>query len=625
MRALKTTAYVLLVTVMVAAKSALAQGSILNKTIDKTTLNPIAGAEITYTQKADTSIKYTQWTNASGEALFSNLATPIERANMPLPAQNANIEIFNLMGQTIQTIHRKINLQTYTINDIWDGNNQYGNPVSAGIYFLKIQSGRNTIVQRIINLKTGEVKAASKKKIIKLGKITDSKEYDVKITHENYNEYNTTRTINDGDNGEVTDKLEKIATTGWGEIIGRAMIDWSNHASLADITYILESDTTKKWHRVANPDGVYFMDSLIVNLPESQYKIRIKPTQTGTQFMPREFTRIIKEGDNGQVIDTVYAIPNERIVRGTISKIISEFDTQKYEGYQGATVNIIKKGEEEPLKTTTTNPKGEYNLGFIPAGEYQLEINPNDTTYFNRGTNYNGESMDIIIADRETLSDSINTGRKNAVLIKKMQWVPGTTADSISFGIRQNYNMTYEVMIRDPPTVAGWTEINTNGTKIYLKDMTEYEKQRLKEIMAEGDSLFFGNRINPWIFINEEIDERNLGNNYAAGNYEKLGWNIISGESTTSDEGSPSKITENSVIIGGRVSLGPTNRASVFKEMYGRIPGFMDTIQESYMNTQGRDPPTLRDRAMFSMFYKFNKAMGTDRKEDWTFKTVILP
>ncbi|WP_456406123.1 T9SS type A sorting domain-containing protein [Caldithrix abyssi] len=623
LESLKTLFLILCLSFIMSGNSLFAQASFLQKVIDHKTLNPIEGAKVTYTLVEDNTKTYTQYTDSNGEAYFTDLYTPIIDMQDKQYFQKVNIEIYNILGQKVAVSTKRIDAQNTNVTDLWDGRNSKGQQTANGIYFLKVKSKNFQMIRKITYLKSAGIIGATKARIVKtnLQKTSGDKLYYVSITHDNYEKLSTNRIIHDGNNGSFTDSLERKTTYGK---IGDLVFIEKSLVSNASITYILKSDTTKKWHKLTNTYGNALFDSLIVEVPESEYIVKIKPTEQSQQFIPKELTRTIREGDNGVVFNYVDPIPNEKIVAGTISKIIGEYDTQKYEGYAKATINIIRKGEEEPFKTTNTNSKGEYNLGYIPAGEYKLEIIANDTTYFNRGTNERSIDMKLTVTDRKTLSDSIHTGRKNAVLIKKMQWVPGTTADSINFGIWKNYSMMREVRIRGPPTVAGWTEINTNGTKIYLKNMREYEKQRLKEIMAEADSLFFGNRINPWIFTNEEIDEDNLGNNYLTGNYDKLGWNIIRGESITSDEIKTSLLTGDRIIVGGRVSLDPEGRKSVFKEMYGRIPGFADTIQESYMNPSA-DEPTLRDRAMFSMFYKLNKAMGTDRKEDWTFETIIMP
>jgi len=75
--------------------------------------------------------------------------TTIIHFELPFNIINPIIEIFNIKGQKIKQFSDISNKSSV----IWDGNNNYQNPVSSGIYFYKIKAGNRESVNRMLLLK----------------------------------------------------------------------------------------------------------------------------------------------------------------------------------------------------------------------------------------------------------------------------------------------------------------------------------------------------------------------------------------------------------------------------------------------------------------------------------------
>jgi len=67
-------------------------------------------------------------------------------------SQKATVEIYNIKGQKVKTlVNEKQTTGEHQI--IWDGRDSLGKPVSSGIYFYKMKSGRYTSTKKMILMK----------------------------------------------------------------------------------------------------------------------------------------------------------------------------------------------------------------------------------------------------------------------------------------------------------------------------------------------------------------------------------------------------------------------------------------------------------------------------------------
>jgi hypothetical protein len=84
---------------------------------------------------------------------FPNPFNPITKINYYLPKQkDVTITIYDMLGRQVRTL---INQTQYAgfHSVIWNTNNDYGKPVSAGIYLYQIQAGEYLQTKKMVLLK----------------------------------------------------------------------------------------------------------------------------------------------------------------------------------------------------------------------------------------------------------------------------------------------------------------------------------------------------------------------------------------------------------------------------------------------------------------------------------------
>jgi flagellar hook assembly protein FlgD len=66
--------------------------------------------------------------------------------------ENTEINIYNIKGQQVKSF--KIQNSVFQIEKVvWDGRDDRGNQVSSGVYFIKLQIGKEIITNKVIMLK----------------------------------------------------------------------------------------------------------------------------------------------------------------------------------------------------------------------------------------------------------------------------------------------------------------------------------------------------------------------------------------------------------------------------------------------------------------------------------------
>ena len=84
---------------------------------------------------------------------YPNPFNPVTTLRYDLP-ENAmvNITIYDMLGRQVKTLMNHTQDAGYK-SIIWDATNDYGKPVSAGIYLYRIQSGKYISTKKIVLLK----------------------------------------------------------------------------------------------------------------------------------------------------------------------------------------------------------------------------------------------------------------------------------------------------------------------------------------------------------------------------------------------------------------------------------------------------------------------------------------
>ena len=67
------------------------------------------------------------------------------------PEKLMNIKIYNLKGQVVQTIFNGYPLQDMQFT--WNGKDTTERNTSSGIYFVKVSSGKEKVIAKIIKIK----------------------------------------------------------------------------------------------------------------------------------------------------------------------------------------------------------------------------------------------------------------------------------------------------------------------------------------------------------------------------------------------------------------------------------------------------------------------------------------
>jgi hypothetical protein len=84
---------------------------------------------------------------------YPNPFNPVTTLRYGLPENSlVNITVYNLLGKQIKTLINKTQDAGYK-SITWDATNDYGKPVSAGIYLYRIQAGKYISTKKIVLLK----------------------------------------------------------------------------------------------------------------------------------------------------------------------------------------------------------------------------------------------------------------------------------------------------------------------------------------------------------------------------------------------------------------------------------------------------------------------------------------
>jgi flagellar hook assembly protein FlgD len=84
---------------------------------------------------------------------YPNPFNPVTTLRYELPEQtHVNIMIYDMLGRKVKTLINQTQDAGYR-SVIWEATNDYGKPVSAGIYLYQIQAGEYNSTQKMVLLK----------------------------------------------------------------------------------------------------------------------------------------------------------------------------------------------------------------------------------------------------------------------------------------------------------------------------------------------------------------------------------------------------------------------------------------------------------------------------------------
>jgi flagellar hook assembly protein FlgD len=84
---------------------------------------------------------------------YPNPFNPVTTLRYELPEQtHVNITIYDMLGRKVKTLINQTQDAGYR-SVIWEATNDYGKPVSAGIYLYQIQAGEYNSTQKMVLLK----------------------------------------------------------------------------------------------------------------------------------------------------------------------------------------------------------------------------------------------------------------------------------------------------------------------------------------------------------------------------------------------------------------------------------------------------------------------------------------
>ena len=84
---------------------------------------------------------------------YPNPFNPVTTISYDLPENGlVNITIYDMLGRQVKTLKNQTQDAGYR-SIVWDATNDYGKPVSAGIYLYQIQAGEYMQTKKMVLLK----------------------------------------------------------------------------------------------------------------------------------------------------------------------------------------------------------------------------------------------------------------------------------------------------------------------------------------------------------------------------------------------------------------------------------------------------------------------------------------
>jgi hypothetical protein len=279
------------------------------------------------------------------------------------------------------------------------------------------------------------------------------------------------------------------------------------------------------------------------------YIVTIEPTDESAMFSPRTFTRVLQDGDNGVVKDTVYTVPEHKDISG----VLKDLDTHN----PLANVNVALRTKAGIITYTgMTDAQGRFNFEDVPSGEYDWELSK---------ANYWSWNIPVEIAIPGTPADTAETGWNEIMIYSNSRPLPEGGNHVIT--LDQFKQMVGERSMLIEYIMGRQLLHNVDGL-----DTTEY-RARLNEmndlVFPNGGGLDVAIRTNQPFDIGSWLIQYNPYNNFFPG---QIGTNIEAGGNTTSYEPGPGGL----YAVAGEMELSSVGDLTglVFTHEHCRLLGF---------------------------------------------------
>ncbi|MCF8297951.1 MAG: hypothetical protein K9J13_10440 [Saprospiraceae bacterium] len=355
------------------------------------------------------------------------------------------------------------------------------------------------------------------------------------------------------------------------------------------------------------------------------YNIHIEPTSQSITFIPYDTTVTLVEGFNNLGIISVKPIPplpQTKDVSGTVEEYFTSnsLNNVKVRFRNTQTGNIID--------SAFTNANGDFAVEDLPTNTPIVLEYGGLSTHFARK---DAITFPLVI----TASDTTLTGF-DLMLPRKYIPVPHTVNDTITPDSIQVTAQQIKARIQGPPFYNRFIDDieEAMGRPILLHldpTWTTAQTNGFYQLLAQGDSLFYGQEASPWQIVSTAFDlstsflhtvssTYNKDTNYFSG---QIGYNIRNGPDYTYNKATSivPQYGLQVLIFGGQIDL--SLGANGFnKEMYGRRVGHNDvTMEPSFMNPIGIHP-TYTDRALHKLLRENRKQRFNTTNDSFTLKYV---
>ncbi|MFO7890071.1 MAG: PKD domain-containing protein [bacterium] len=361
------------------------------KVLDDFNNNPLDSALVKFVCQNDTSIAYNDTTNSSGMAEFEDFNTSIPddtdvpldyklKQNYPNPFNpsttipidvdkytDVNLSIYNIRGQLVKTLYDG-NLEPGEHYHTWDGTDNSGTGVAAGVYIAMLDNGES-IKMMLLDGNTN-TSMAPKVRLKKTNNDMDAgRWYDVDVSRNNYESLSDVVFVEEGEGAiEFVYKLTRNNE----EPVIKAEVT-PKEAAVGDTVTFSDLGSYDPDNDPINYEWITEGQHYFTSDAKHAYDAKGEKTVT--------FKVTDERGASSDTSFTVTVSELERIAQGLVTDITN--DSLLY----GQPVSIAGK-------TDTTDVEGNFSIGGLEPGTYRIKVGT--------GTDYRTMERDVTITEDDT-------------------------------------------------------------------------------------------------------------------------------------------------------------------------------------------------------------------------------